>query len=111
MSEEHHYFASCAFGWATNTSREKAITELLKCFRKEATEITKNTRKTGCPGFYFWSCRIDAPNSTEYEINFYCPQGVPVRDTKHHHVTYITTKDVAWMTSKSGEYDKHTGKL
>ena len=94
-----HYFASCAFGFALADTREEAIQKLVNGFRRDLTPVVKNAQKNGEPGCYMWSCLVEAPADAEYQISFYAPQGVGVRDGEHHYCTYLTAKQMAYCTT------------
>lgn len=95
---EHHYFASFAFGWKTANTRDEAVKGLVDGFRSDVKNIVKNALKKGNPGCYIWTCKVKAPSDARYGINFYQPQDVPIEDGQHHHVTYVTNKQIAYHT-------------
>ena len=100
MTQQHHYFASSALGWATGDTREEAVR---KCIRHSGTstvkKITAGLHKQGKEGFYVWSCRVDVPSDTNYRIEWYSPQGVPKSEGYNHAVTHITAKELAYTST------------
>ena len=99
-----HYFASCAFGWATADTRDEAVRKLVDKFHRDFTTITKNSLKKGIPGAYLWSCQVNAPSTAKYGIEFYMPRGIATEDGLHHHVTYITAKQMSYFTTSSSDF-------
>ena len=66
--QDHHYYASTVFGWGTGPTRDAAI--------KVCLEWTDNyDRKKGIP---VWSIRVEVPQASAYDIDFYRPSGVPM---------------------------------
>lgn len=94
--KQFHYFGSTAFNWATGETRQEVITKLAK---QAGTEILKrNVKASG--GLYCWTCRVEAPQGTDYEIRYFCPQGVKITQAlavniqnSKGHVTVIEPKD------------------
>ena len=101
MTEQnHHYFASFGLGWATAQTRDEAIRKLMHTgyFRKEVAQQVKAAHKRGDLGAYCWTCKVHLPESADYPINFYSPQGVEKSEGTNHYVTYITAKEMAYCT-------------
>lgn len=98
MTQQHHYFASFALGWATAETKDEAIEKLVTRFRDEFKRITGAQHKAGEPGAYFWYCKVLAPDTTPYKIEFYAPKGVEIDDAHHAYVTYVTNKHFAYWT-------------
>lgn len=69
----HHYFASSAFGWAVAATRAEAVVAVAREAGSET--IARHRKNHG--GLYVWSCRVDAPIDTAYQIDEYHPVGVP----------------------------------
>ena len=90
-----HFFASCALGWATASTRDEAIEKLVNSFRREYKSMIKGAHKSGNPGAYVWTCQVNAPADTHYQINFYAPVDVDTQDGQEHAVTYLTDKAMA----------------
>jgi len=98
---DHHYFASCAFGWATAPSRDEAIKKMVGEFRSDVKRITQAVQKRGDgPGFYLWSCKVLAPSDAQYSIEWYAPKGIEIQDAQESYVTHITAKDLAYWTAE-----------
>lgn len=93
-----HYFASCAFGWKTAETRDEAIRGLIRYFATDLSKTVPNQQKNGEAGTYIWSCEVKAPKDAKYDINFYQPQGVKIKDGQHHFATYVTQKKAAYCT-------------
>lgn len=91
-----HYFATCAFGWATADTRDEAITKLVNRFRTDCKRVAANCIKEGQPGMYFWTCKVHAPSDANYAINFYQPQGVETSEHKEHAITKVLKNSVTW---------------
>lgn len=96
-----HYFASCALGWATADTRDQAVRKVVAAFRADMKRATTGGQKRGDPGAYVWSCKVQAPADTKYSINYYAPQNVRWIEGKHHYVTYITQKAIAYCTTNA----------
>ncbi len=94
----HHYFASFAFGWKTAATRDEAVKGLVDGFRSDVKTMARNGQKTGSPGAYIWSCKVNAPQDAHYSINFFKPEDVDIEDGNHHFVTYVTNKEIAYYT-------------
>lgn len=99
-TQQHHYFASCAFGWATADTQDEAVEKLANSFRSEVKKCVANAQKKGEPGFYIWTCMVHEPQEAHYKIEWFAPKDVEISDQHHHHITYITTKTVAFYTHK-----------
>ena len=99
--QEHHFFASFGMGWAIGDTQEEAVEKLINRFRREFKKIVAGQHKAGEPGAYVWTCRVEAPRSAEYKINFFAPQGVEVTNTHECFVTYVSAKEHAyWVNVK-----------
>lgn len=105
-NQNHHYFASCVFGWATADTRDEAIRKCVNQFRGEYKNIVANSHKKGDLGGYVWSCRVMADSKAKYEINFYQPQGVPIEEGCNHWITYITGEAMAYYSDNRSERDR-----
>ncbi len=90
-----HFFASCAFGWATADTRDEAIEKLVNSFRRDYKDIVKNSHKRGEAGAYVWTCQVNAPADENYSIEYYAPKGVDIEDAQEHAITYLTDKVMA----------------
>ena len=97
-----HYFASCALGWATAETREAAIEKMIRGngLTNDAKRITANMHKQGEPGFYLWTCRVHGPSDADYRIEWFQPKGIEWSESRHHDVTHITAKALAYTTRK-----------
>jgi hypothetical protein len=97
-----HYFASCALGWATAKTRAEAIDKMIRgnCLTQDVKRITANMQKKGEPGFYLWTCRVHGPDDADYRIEWFQPKGIEWSESRHHDVTYITGKQLAYTTRK-----------
>lgn len=81
----YHFFASNAFAWGVGLTRDEAIAN---CARGAGADLIKtNVKAHG--GMYVWSCRVDVPKSTQYDIANYRPEGVPISTGRHHHVLNV----------------------
>lgn len=98
--KDHHYFASCAFGWKTADTRDEAIKGLVAGFRSDLKTCTANLHKKGELGAYIWSCKVLADKEAKYRINFFAPEGVEIAEGIHHHLTYVTAKEVAYYSTE-----------
>lgn len=97
---QHHYFASCAFGWQIGATEEEAAVKLIERFRTEYKQITTNTHKKGEPGGYFWTCKVEAPIDAEYSIEFYMPRNVKWSEGMHHYTTFVTAKEIKYFSTR-----------
>lgn len=101
METQTHYFASNALAWATGETRAEAIE---KAIRHAGTDMVKQTtlnlHKDGQPGFYCWSCEVQGPSTADYRIEWFMPKGIDIEEPRHHDVTYITAKALAYTTRK-----------
>ena len=100
--DNYHYFASTAMAWATADTREEAIKKAIRhSGTSDVKRITLRLHKEGKEGFYCWSVQVLAPSDAKYSIEWYKPQGVDLVDGRHHAVTYITEKELAYTTRKT----------
>ena len=97
---KHHYFASCAFGWASAATQDEVVEKLANAFRSDIKKCVLNSQKQGEPGFYVWTCRVHEPSEAQYKIEWFMPKDVEQSEQRHHHITYITAKSVAYYTHK-----------
>ena len=102
-----HFFASCAFGWASADTRDEAIEKLVNHFRSEYKAGVKASHKRGDAGAYVWTCQVNAPADADYKINFYAPVDVDTQDGQEHAVTYLTDKAMAHCRT----YQQEVGNL
>jgi hypothetical protein len=102
MSKElgHHYYAACAVAWCVAPTRDEAIKKLAHADPM----IKQGVARKG--SFYVWSCRVDVPIDTSYEIEWYKPVDVPLAEAEHGYLTHITTKSVRWL-STTGDVIEH----
>lgn len=68
----HHYFGSTAFNWATGATRAEVLAKLGKSTGPN--ELKLQVKAYG--GLYVWTCRVNVPASTPYDIESYAPKGV-----------------------------------
>lgn len=101
----HHYYATCAIGWATADTREEAIEKLVAANRSHFKTVTLNCQKAGEPGAYIWSCKVHAPSDAKYRIEWYAPVGLKTSEAQEHATTYITAKQIAFTRTYKGEAD------
>ena len=100
-----HYFASNAMAWATGKTRAEAIE---KCTRhagstKDIKGMISRLHKKGDAGFYVWCCKVHGKDTDNYRIEWYMPKGIDISEAKHHDVTYLTAKDIAFTTRTNGD--------
>ena len=88
--QQHHYFASCAFGWATADTQEDAVQKLAIEFY--SSQKVRKAQMAGQPGSYVWCCKVHKPQDSSYQINNFAPQGVEVSDCCNMHITYMGSK-------------------
>jgi len=100
---QEHYFATCALGWKTAPTREEAIEGLVDYFRSDFKRMVPAAHKNGDPGAYVWTCRVKAPQSTSYGIEFYTPRGVEWDASQEHAITHCTTKAIAHCRHQFGK--------
>ncbi len=98
MNAPHHFFASFGMGFKTAPTREKAIYGLIEGFRSDFKPMVAAAHKEGRPGAYIWSCRVDSPIDTKYQIEWFAPTGVAKSKAEEHYVTYVTGKAIAYYT-------------
>lgn len=67
---ESHFFGSTPFNWATGQTRA----EVMKKLAVGAGSLLKGNIKNG--GLYAWTCEVNAPEGTSYDIEHYRPVGV-----------------------------------
>lgn len=90
--QQFHFFGSTAFNWAIGSTRQEVLTKLASMAGADI--VKRNVKNAG--GLYAWTCKVEAPRSTTYEISFYQPAGVPTSDgmefsiqNKHGHVKLV----------------------
>jgi len=96
-----HFFASCAFGWATAATRSEALEKLAREYWSQ-TDIRKQQKK-GQPGVYLWSCRVPLPESSSYSIDFYAPKDVGATDGQNWFVTYMARDAIGLYMEPASE--------
>jgi len=79
---QFHYFGSTPLNWATGETVEKVLSSLA---RQAGDARIKQQVKIG-DGLYAWTCRVEVPKSTYYQINFFQPQGVEVTDCREWNI-------------------------
>ena len=84
-----HYYATCAFGYNRAETREEALQGLADAYIDST--MVRNTQKNGEPGFYMWSCKVEAEIG-DYSIEWFQPKGVPISEAEENFCTYITKK-------------------
>ena len=94
-STAHHYFASCALGWSTAPTRREALDKLVRSQHLDSAFV-KRMHKQGVAGVYCWACKVHAPESANYKINFYAPADIETSDGEEHYLTYVTAKATAF---------------
>ena len=67
--QQHHFFASTAFGWSVAPTRQEAIDNLARLAGAE--QIKLQVKANG--GLYVWSCKVLTPQDQNYTINWYMP--------------------------------------
>ncbi len=100
MSDQNHFFATFACGWATGATRREAIEKLTAANRTEFKRMAAQQIAADEPGAYIWTCRVDAPADANYRIEFYQPRGVETSQHREVFVTRVTAKVVNyWIKS------------
>ena len=101
---DHHFYASNSYGWATASTRKEAIEKSIEMAgRHNVKDVIKRAHKEGRLGFYVWSCKVNLPKEAHYEIRNYKPHDVDYEATKEHWVTHCTMKDLAYSNSDIDE--------
>jgi hypothetical protein len=103
MSNNYHYFASHALGFAMADTREDVIEKLIKGHPNGLKSWLLNAHKDGDPGVYIWTCRVNAPLEKGYKIEWFQPVGVEVEDGREHYLTYVTAKKFAIYNKPKAE--------
>lgn len=103
FEKNRHYFCSFAFGWATGETRDEAIKKLVKGFHNEVKSGIPAAHKNGSPGVYVWTCEVLVSSDTDYGINFYKPENVPIQKGQNHFITYLTRKEMAYHNEAQGK--------
>ncbi len=103
MTTSTHFFATCVFGWATADTRDEAIEKLVNRFRGDVKQTMVNCQKDGMPGFYIWTCQVNAPADEPYKIEWFAPVGVDTEAHEEYAVTYLTQKKMAYGRTYEGE--------
>lgn len=65
----HHFFASTAVSWGVGQTRQEAIDKAARIAGSDI--IKRNVKANG--GLYVWTCEVECPQSTDYNINNYAP--------------------------------------
>ncbi len=92
---ESHYYATCVYGWATAPTRQEAIDNLIRRYRRDLKPLVKQGQRRGDPGAYLWTCRVNAPADAEYQIRFFQPVDVHCADAIEFYITHLTDREVA----------------
>jgi hypothetical protein len=77
--QQHHYYATTAFGWACRDTKEEAIRSIARA--AGAKTIKLNREKKG--GLFCQVCRVDLPLAAHYTINQYLPHLITKEDGIH----------------------------
>lgn len=80
-----HFYGTTAFGWATGASRAEVLAKLA---RQAGVTILKHNAKNH-DGLYAWTCVVEAPQSAEYAIDFYRPQGVKLAFVREYRIQNV----------------------
>ena len=95
--QQHHFFASSAFGWGVGNTVDEAVAQLVKATGVSSVSMTtRNAQKNGAPGLYFWHCKVLAPKDAEYDIEWFMPKDIKWEDGRHCYFTYCTKKEHAY---------------
>lgn len=73
-----HYFGTSCYNWAKGKSVEDVLVKLGSMI---GPGIMKTLKQKNSEGFYVWVCKVNAPQSTQYPLNFYQPQDVEVLES------------------------------
>jgi len=74
---QFHYYGSTAYNWCRDDSVENVLLTLARMAGSDA--IKRNVKGSG--GLYSWICKVEAPRSTSYDINFFAPVGVEISES------------------------------
>ena len=107
MSEQFHYFATHAMGYAIAKSHDEAISDLL--LKNTDPTWVRNCLKSGEPMTVF-CCRVPLAATAPYKIAWYRPEVDGLTETGNHIVTYLTKKKFAVMADPRDEIVKLTKK-
>ena len=101
----NHYFASHALGFAMAESRAEAVEKLAKMPGMGMKSWILNAHKSGEPGVYIWSCKVNAPIEAAYKIEWFAPKkgDVEVEDGREHFITYYSAKKVGIYNKPKAE--------
>ena len=89
MSNDTHWFANHALGWACGATREEAIEKLLLAGHITDPTWVRNCLKDG-QFVTVYSCKVHAPIEENYRIEWYVPKGVETSEGQNDLVTYLT---------------------
>ena len=67
--QQHHFFASTAFNWATASTRAEAVAKVARAAGADL--IKRNVKAHG--GLYVWTVQVNTPEDQHYTINNYAP--------------------------------------
>lgn len=101
MEQEHHWFSSNSWAWATSSiSQLDAEEKALQHAGITNSDITR-LQKRGYPGIYLWSCKVLKPQESEYDIEFYAPKNVPVVEARNGYAVHKSKDGVKiWHEQK-----------
>lgn len=85
MEQQHHYFGSTALNWATADTREEVIKKLA---HNAGTKIIAINRKE-YGGLYCWTCRVELPHASHYDIEHYEPVRVPTSEVQQFRIRTV----------------------
>ena len=97
QKNQTHFFASFAFGCASDKTETGAIEKLINAFRSEFKYGAAQSIKDNRPGAYFWVCEVNAPADTNYAINFFQPVDVEILQSTDAYVTRVTGKEINYF--------------
>ena len=102
---DHHYFASCLYGWVTAPTKEAAIKSLA---RYVGTSVITRARKSSNGGMCAVVVRVDLPEKAHYTINEYVPHTITkedgVNEARKGERVPMGENDTVVITTMTGKY-------
>lgn len=102
VKNDHHYYASTAYGWATAGTRDEAIKKVIR-------DIGVSTLKRHKPngGVKAVVCRVDLPEAAHYTISDHLPNKITkedgVNELRKGEAAPITEIEYVRITSMTGK--------
>ena len=102
---DHHYYATCSYGWVTAPTKEAAIKGLA---RYVGSSVIARARESVNGGLYTAVVRVDLPEKAHYTIVDHMPQTITkedgVNEARKGDRVPVRDRDTVLITTVTGKY-------